>query len=110
MRTETEDGSRTLVIMAKAARAGAVKTRLGACLPADAITGLYRCLLEDTMALARSLDGVATAIMSPAADAQELRRTVDGSMEVVPQKGSGLAAGLESVFELLPDAPSRSTA
>jgi rSAM/selenodomain-associated transferase 1 len=97
--TKPRDGGCTLVIMAKAVRAGAVKTRLGACLPADAITGLYRCLLEDTMALARSLNGVGTAIMTPAADVEELRRTVDGSMEVVPQKGSGLAAGLESVFE-----------
>jgi rSAM/selenodomain-associated transferase 1 len=96
--TEPGEGNRTLVIMAKAIRAGAVKTRLGTCLPADAITGLYRCLLEDTMALARSLDGVATAIMSPAADVEDLRRTVDGSMQVVPQKGAGLAAGLESVF------------
>jgi rSAM/selenodomain-associated transferase 1 len=97
--TRPEDGGCTLVIMAKAVRAGAVKTRLGACLPADAITSLYRCLLEDTMALARSLDGVATAIMSPAADVEELRRTVEGSMQVVPQKGAGLAAGLESVFD-----------
>ena len=97
--TEAERGDSTLVIMAKAAKPGAVKTRLAACLPSDAITDLYRCLLEDTMALARSLDGVATAIMSPAADVKELRRTVDGGMQVVPQWGSGLAAGLESVFE-----------
>ena len=94
-----EPGGCTLVIMAKAARPGAVKTRLAACLPADAIPGLYRCLLEDTMALARSLDGVAPAIMSPAADVEDLRRLVDGGMQVLPQKGAGLAAGLESVFE-----------
>ena len=92
-------GGCTLVIMAKAARPGAVKTRLAACLAEDAIPGLYRCLLEDTMALARSLDGVATAIMTPAADVEELRRLADGSMQVLPQKGAGLAAGLESVFE-----------
>ncbi|HTP32166.1 MAG TPA: TIGR04282 family arsenosugar biosynthesis glycosyltransferase [Candidatus Acidoferrales bacterium] len=89
----------TLVIMAKAARPGAVKTRLAACLPADAIPGLYRCLLEDTIALARSLDGVAAAMMCPAADVEDLRRLADGTMPVVPQKGSGLAAGLDSVFE-----------
>jgi glycosyltransferase A (GT-A) superfamily protein (DUF2064 family) len=64
-------GDCTLVIMAKAARPGAVKTRLGACLPSDAITGLYRCLLEDTMALSRSLDGVAAAIMCPSVDVEE---------------------------------------
>ena len=94
-----EVGGCMLVIMAKAARPGAVKTRLGACLPSDAITGLYRCLLEDTMALARSLDGIASAIMSPSADVEELRRMADGSMQVVAQTGVGLAAGLESVFE-----------
>lgn len=96
---KTEVGDCTLVIMAKAPRPGAVKTRLAACLPSDAITGLYRCLLEDTMALARSLKGVATAIMSPAADVEELCRIANGSMQVVAQKGAGLAAGLESVFE-----------
>jgi rSAM/selenodomain-associated transferase 1 len=89
----------TLVIMAKAPRPGTVKTRLSTCLPSDAITGLYRCLLEDTMTLARSLDGVAPAMMSPAADVEDLRRMADGSMQVVAQKGSGLAAGLESAFE-----------
>jgi rSAM/selenodomain-associated transferase 1 len=89
----------TLVIMAKAARPGAVKTRLAACLPEHAIPGLYRCLLEDTMALARSLDGVATAIMTPAADVEDLRRMAEGGIQVLPQKDAGLAAGLESVFE-----------
>ena len=95
----TEAGDCTLVIMAKAVRPGAVKTRLATCLPTDAITGLYRCLLEDTMALARSLDGVTAAIMSPAADVEDLRRLADGSMQVVAQSGAGLAAALDSVFE-----------
>ena len=89
----------TLVIMAKAVRAGAVKTRLAACLPAHAITGLYRCLLEDTMALARSLDTVETAIRSPAADVEDLSRMAGDGMQVVAQNGDGLAAGLASVFE-----------
>jgi rSAM/selenodomain-associated transferase 1 len=88
----------TLVIMAKAARAGSVKTRLAACLEPGAILELYRCLLEDTMVLARSLDGVTPAIMSPAGDVDDLRRIADGTMQVVAQKGAGLAAGLDSVF------------
>jgi hypothetical protein len=93
-------GGSVLVIMAKAARPGAVKTRLAACLPPDAITGLYRCLLEDTTALAQSLHGVEAAIMCPAADVEELRRMVDDKIQVVAQNGVGLAAGLESVFEV----------
>jgi rSAM/selenodomain-associated transferase 1 len=93
----------TLVIMAKAVRAGAVKTRLSACLPAQAVTEFYRCLLEDTMALARSLDSVETAIMSPAGDVEDLRRMAGDRMQVVAQKGNGLAAGLASVFEHFSD-------
>jgi glycosyltransferase A (GT-A) superfamily protein (DUF2064 family) len=58
-------GGRVLVIMARAARPGAVKTRLAACLPRQAITGLYRCLLEDTVALAKSLHDVETANHEP---------------------------------------------
>lgn len=94
-----EPGGCILVIMAKAARPGAVKTRLAARLSVDAISGLYRCLLEDTISLARSLEGVPTAIMSPADDVEELRNLSNGSLQVLPQKSSGLAAGLDSVFE-----------
>ena len=49
------NSSRTLVVMAKAPRPGMVKTRLAQSLPVEAVTELYRCLLDDTMALARSL-------------------------------------------------------
>jgi rSAM/selenodomain-associated transferase 1 len=88
----------TLVIMAKAPRPGAVKTRLSACLPPAAILGLYRCLLEDTIALAQSLDGVETAIMSPAADIEDLARIAGRGIRVVAQTGNGLGAALTSVF------------
>ncbi len=54
---------RTLVVMAKAPRPGMVKTRLAQSLPVEAVTELYRCLLDDTMALARSL-GYFTATSS----------------------------------------------
>jgi rSAM/selenodomain-associated transferase 1 len=87
-----------LVIMAKAVRLGAVKTRLAECLPPLAITGLYRCFLEDTVALAQSLDGVETAIMSPAADVEDLSRMAGEGVQVVAQTGQGLGAALTSVF------------
>jgi glycosyltransferase A (GT-A) superfamily protein (DUF2064 family) len=83
--------------MAKAARPGAVKTRLAACLPSPAIPGLYRCLLEDTVALAQSLDGVETAIMSPAADVEDLSHVAGNGVQVVAQTSEGLGAGLTSV-------------
>jgi uncharacterized protein len=87
----------TLVMMAKAPRAGLVKTRLAQRLPVEAVTELYLCLLDDTMALARSLGTVEVAMMCPVSDVEELTRLARGVV-VVPQKGEGLAAGLTSVF------------
>lgn len=84
--------------MAKAPRPGSAKTRLAQSLPPIAVVELYRCLLEDTVALARSLDDVDVAIMCPKADVEELSRGVDGAIPVVAQSGDGLAAGLTSVF------------
>ena len=87
-----------LVIMAKAPRPGTVKTRLAARLPLRAVTAFYRCLLGDTLALARSLGDVEIAIMCPASDVNELARLAGQRTRVVAQKGEGLAAGLTSVF------------
>jgi rSAM/selenodomain-associated transferase 1 len=90
----------TLVVMAKAPRPGMVKTRLAQSLPVEAVTELYRCFLNDTMALARSLSTVEVAIMCPASDVDELTRLahIQDVVGVVAQKGEGLAAGLTSVF------------
>jgi uncharacterized protein len=89
----------TLVIMAKAPRRGVVKTRLAGSLPPDAILGLYRCFLEDTLELAQSLDGIETAMMSPAGDVEELSSIAGRGVRVVAQTGNGLAAALTAVFE-----------
>ena len=89
---------RTLVIMAKAPRPGLVKTRLIESLPQPAVTAFYRCLLADTIALARSLDSLDVAIMCPGSDTEELARLAGEGVRVVAQKGEGLGAGLTSVF------------
>jgi hypothetical protein len=94
---------RTLVIMAKAPRPGAVKTRLASSLSPTAVTAFYCCLLDDTLALARSLGDVEVAIMCPDSDVNELTQLAGKSLpgnpaSVVAQKGEGLAAGLTSVF------------
>ena len=89
---------RVLVIMAKAPRPGAVKTRLARSLSLKAVIGFYCCLLDDTLALARSLGDVEVAIMCPDSDVSELARLAGDDASVVAQKGEGLAAGLTSVF------------
>jgi rSAM/selenodomain-associated transferase 1 len=89
---------RVLVIMAKAPRPGVVKTRLTPNLSLEAVTAFYCCLLDDTLALARSLGDVEVAIMCPETDVNELAQLAGRKVSVVAQKGEGLAAGLTSVF------------
>lgn len=90
--------NRTLVIMAKAPRPGMVKTRLNDSLPSSAVIALYRCLLQDTVALAKSLKGVQVALMCPETDKEELGDLLGNTLQIVAQNGEGLAAGLTSVF------------
>lgn len=90
--------SKVLVIMAKAPRLGAVKTRLVPSLSPQAVTDFYCCLLEDTLRLARSLSNVEVAMMCPESDVKELAEFAGSGTSVIAQKGEGLAAGLTSVF------------
>jgi len=89
---------RVLVIMAKAPRPGAVKTRLAPGLSLNAVIAFYCCLLDDTLSLARSLGDVEIAIMCPDSDVNELSQLAGNEASVVAQQGEGLAAGLTSVF------------
>lgn len=75
-----------------------VKTRLTPSLPVEAVTEFYRCLLDDTLTLTRSLSDVEIAIMCPEPDVDELTSEVGPGLRVVAQTGEGLAAGLISVF------------
>jgi hypothetical protein len=85
--------------MAKAARPGHVKTRLSGNLPADDIVDLYKCLIEDTLHLARSVATDALAIICPASDVADLSGWLP-EVEIVAQEGNGLAAGLVSAFRV----------
>jgi len=98
MERGSQGSDRVLVIMAKAPRPGTVKTRLTPAISPEAVTDFYCCLLDDTLALARSLVGVEVAIMCPQSDVNELMRLAGSGVSVVVQKGEGLAAGLDSVF------------
>jgi rSAM/selenodomain-associated transferase 1 len=100
---------RVLVIMAKAPRLGAVKTRLLPSLPPEAVSDFYCCLLDDTLTLARSLSDVEVAIMCPESDVSELTQLAGGELNVVAQNGEGLAAGLTSVFAYFADGHRRRT-
>jgi uncharacterized protein len=85
--------------MAKAARLGHVKTRLADSLSVDAIIELYKCLIEDTVQLARSVTTDALAIVCPFSDVADLSSWLS-DIEIVAQEGKGLAAGLVSAFRV----------
>jgi uncharacterized protein len=94
------DQDRVLAIMAKAPRAGHVKTRLAPMCQPDWVIQLYRAMIEDTIALGRAV-GAGIAIICPAGDAQELVAWLGCGVRVETQSGQGLAEGLASAFELL---------
>lgn len=115
MKSATETGERSsandrvLVIMAKAPRAGAVKTRLAPNLSPQDVLAFYCCLLHDTLDLSRSLRDVEVAIMCPEADVHELAQMAGRNVSVIAQQGAGLAAGLTSVFAHFPGERRRRT-
>lgn len=89
---------RVLAIMAKAPRVGFVKTRLERLRGPEQAVALYRCLLEDTIALARSIASTHVAIVCPAGDERDLQDWLGPALDIVGQQGSGLADGLTSAF------------
>ena len=88
-----------VVVMAKAPREGSVKTRLAPAYPARDVLRLSECMLLDTLAMIRTLGGVHPAVMCPAEDVSDLAAILPEGVEVIGQRGRGLAAGLVSVFE-----------
>ena len=102
---KSRDDERILAIMAKAPRPGHVKTRLASVCPSTLVVQLYRALIEDTIALARTV-GASVAIVCPPEDADEITAWMPSGLRVVPQHGRGLADGLASAFEILCE-PSR---
>ncbi len=93
-----------VVVMAKAPREGFVKTRLaGAYAPRDVVR-LSECMLLDTLALVQALSRVQVAVMCPSEDVADIGARLPAGVQVVGQRGDGLAAALVSVFErFVPD-------
>jgi len=89
-----------VVAMAKAPREGLVKTRLTGTYPARDVVQLSECMLRDTLTLVQTLAGVHVAVMCPSEDVAEIEARLPAGVQVVAQRGNGLAAALVSVFEL----------
>ena len=90
---------RIVLVMAKAPRPGAVKTRLCPPLTPGLAADLYRAFLRDTLATAARLPGTALAVVHPPdPDDGALRAIVPPGAALWPQAGLGLGAGLDGAF------------
>jgi uncharacterized protein len=95
-----EGEDRVLAIMMKAPRAGWVKTRLATAYAPERIVTLYRALVEDTIDLAREMR-VHIVAVCPSGDEMDVARWLPHDVDVLSQRGAGLAAGLRFAFEQL---------
>lgn len=91
-------GSPLVILMAKAPRPGAVKTRLAADIGAGAATALYRALVERQLA---ALPGgwPVEVHYAPAGAGREMGEWLGGSLHYVPQCEGDLGDRLRFAFE-----------
>ena len=99
-----EEARGAVVVMAKAPREGLVKTRLNGAYPKRDVVQLSDCMLRDTVELAQKLARVHVAVVCPSEDVDEIAARLPAGVDVVGQRGRGLAAALVSAFEhFVPD-------
>ena len=90
-----------VAIMAKAPRAGEVKTRLSPPLSPAEATELYRCFLLDKIEQVRMLKSAIPAIAYTPAEARTLFETLAPGFVLFPQEGPDLGARLANCFDHL---------
>jgi len=89
---------RALVIMAKRPQPGSTKTRLQPALGADKAAQLYKCLLLDTLDLARRVQSTDPVVAVHPVEAMAYFETIAADMSLIPQHGSGLGQRLDHVM------------
>jgi rSAM/selenodomain-associated transferase 1 len=89
---------RCLIVVAKAPLAGTAKTRLAAGIGAERAAELYRCFLDDTVALAARLPGCRLALSFWPAAAASFFRELHPGAELLPQQGEQFGDRLLSAF------------
>jgi uncharacterized protein len=101
-RRESTSVTRTAVaIMAKAPRAGDVKTRLCPALSTQEAADLYRCFLLDKIEQVRGLGGASPAIAYTPADGRAFFEAAAPGFVLLPQQGVDLGERLANTVETL---------
>lgn len=94
-------GPFAVAIMAKAPRAGEVKTRLCPPLSTGDAAQLYRCFLLDKIEQVKALPGIRPAIAYAPAEGKAFFQALAPGLVLVPQQGHDLGARLASSFAQL---------
>lgn len=102
---EAEAMGPCLVVLAKQPELGKVKTRIAKVIGDERATELYRCSLQDTLALATAITGVSHVLSfaPPTAEARRYFEDVAPAFELIPQQGATFGDRLSGTFaHLLP--------
>lgn len=91
-------GEPTIILMAKAPRAGRVKTRLCPPLSPSGAAALYHCFLRDSIALVRSVTGARPVVAYAPRRARRFFAAQCPGFRLVPQRGPDLGARLAGAF------------
>jgi uncharacterized protein len=98
----THDARSAVAIMAKAPRAGKVKTRLCPPLSLAEAAELYRCFLLDKIAQVNALQRAAPAVSYSPSDAKQcFEDLTPPHFLLIPQRGEDLGARILSTFDQL---------
>lgn len=92
--------SACLTVMAKQPLRGKVKTRIAAVLGADQAAELYRCALQDTLALALSIADVARVLSyaPPTGTSRRYFEQVAADFALIPQEGATLGKRISGIL------------
>lgn len=90
-----------IAMMAKAPRAGAVKTRLCPPLSLRDAAALYRCFLLDSMTKIRQIEAATPVLSYAPATAQPVFETLAPGWTLLPQQGRDLGARMADCFAQL---------
>lgn len=96
------ENARALIIFAKKPQAGKVKTRLSPPLSPQEAAGLYQCMLEDSLAMALSLDDITPFIFfQDDAGAADYFAALTPGILAAPQRGNDLGERMKNAFSEL---------
>ena len=96
-----DNGRVAVAIMAKAPRAGEVKTRLCPPLSPEEAAGLYDCFLRDKVAQVRTLGGTTGIVAFTPDDSRSLFEELAPGFQLIAQRGRDLGSRLLNTLDAL---------